>query len=319
MNLLRLPPTVSARYHLPGTRRFGVGPAILVLFWVAVATLGLVGTFGGHSARLSPSTSSQRSLAVETFSGSQPTVVLSLDHAIGTAPFFANVTASASGGSPPYNLTFCPSAAARPCEHDTSWDGTPWRQAVSFPNPGNYTITAAAIDAGGAGTSATALVVVTAIVPLAATYTEAATSGLAPFTDSFQTLVAGGTGPYTATWWFGDGSVLNATPGQAVQHTYLTPGEYAPKLVVADSQGHSVVHLLPSVRVTGPVTPAGPTVAGIPSSVFLMAVSAVVFLALIGGVGGYAWREHQIRRESTELVNQLWEGDLGDPEDDFPR
>jgi PKD repeat protein len=251
-------------------------------------------------------------------SSTAPNVTLGIDQSIGTAPFFANVTVTASGGQPPYNLTFCPSGTGLSCERDSVWAGTPWKMEISHTDPGNYTVQASVVDANGSIATASAMVEVRAVVPLSATVTEGAASGVAPFTDSFQTSIAGGHGPYRATWIWGDGTQNASSSLAPLNHTYTAAGTYIPRVTVADSQGRMVTHDLPAVKVTNlPVGQSGPTVAGLPAMFAPLLIGALAILVVVGATGTYVWRERQIRRDSFELVSQLWEGESPDSENEL--
>jgi PKD domain len=58
--------------------------------------------------------------------------------------------------------------------------------------------------------------------------------GAAPATIKFDTLITGGTGPYTVSWDFGDGS--EGSDEQTVLHTYNEAGIYNVVLTVTDSE-----------------------------------------------------------------------------------
>jgi PKD repeat protein len=63
------------------------------------------------------------------------------------------------------------------------------------------------------------------------------TEGIAPATFEFGADVVGGTGPYTYSWNFGDGSV--EVDDDDVAHTFEEAGTYSVGLTVTDSSGQS--------------------------------------------------------------------------------
>lgn len=306
----------AARQARPGRRL--VLPrltAILLILLVTAPVLAAILSSGGSpiptSAVGAGRTGSDR-VALQSSSG--PTVWLSLDHAYGYAPFQTNITVSASGGSAPYNLTFCPSSAN--CERDNAWMGTPWPIREQFTTPGNYSVNATVIDANGATGIATALIQVLAVQPLTAGFSEASARGAAPFVDAFNVLVGGGVGPYSVTWTFGDGTSMVATAGAPVNHTYETAGDFTPQVTVRDSRGAILERALPSVTVlTASAPPSSGGLTGLSFGYLALIVStATIAIAATAGVG-YAWYARRLQREANELVSQLWEEDARGPRD----
>ncbi len=68
--------------------------------------------------------------------------------------------------------------------------------------------------------------------PLTAAATASPTTGNAPLSVSFTGSATGGTGPYSYSWAFGDGSTSTA---QNPSHTYSAAGTYTATLTVTDS------------------------------------------------------------------------------------
>jgi PKD repeat protein len=66
------------------------------------------------------------------------------------------------------------------------------------------------------------------------------TSGDAPLTVDFNATIAGGTEPYTISWDFGDGDVIEDSDEQSVVHTFDEAGTYTVALSVTDSEDQTV-------------------------------------------------------------------------------
>src|SRR5918994_586650 len=66
------------------------------------------------------------------------------------------------------------------------------------------------------------------------------TSGDAPLTVDFNATIAGGTEPYTISWDFGDGDIIEDSDEQSVVHTFDEAGTYTVALSVTDSEDQTV-------------------------------------------------------------------------------
>src|SRR5215212_2888635 len=76
--------------------------------------------------------------------------------------------------------------------------------------------------------------------PLAVEITSSDTEGVAPATFDFEANVTGGTVPYTYSWDFGDGSVVERGDDETVDHTFDVAGNYTVSATVTDSTGRTV-------------------------------------------------------------------------------
>lgn len=103
-------------------------------------------------------------------------------------------------------------------------------------------------------------------LPLTASISIDSTNGdTAPATFLFETDPEGGTGPYTYSWNFGDGSPQ--VTEEDIDHTFANPGTYVVTLTVTDSTGQTAsdrreVNVRPAATTTGPATPPSPSAAG---------------------------------------------------------
>jgi PKD repeat protein len=62
------------------------------------------------------------------------------------------------------------------------------------------------------------------------------TEGIAPATFEFEAHVAGGTGPYTYSWGFGDDGSSRESNTQTILHTFEEAGRYNVGVTVIDSR-----------------------------------------------------------------------------------
>ncbi len=132
-------------------------------------------------------------------------------------------SASATGGTGPYTFTW-------DVGKDGLIDGTGVPFSTTFAVKGSYSIDAVAKDANGA-TAKVNLSVVVAPQPL--TVSIGAVSGAtAGKPVTFTATVSGGTGPYTISWTFGDGTTGT---GASVTHTYSVKGSYTVAATARDA------------------------------------------------------------------------------------
>ncbi|MGI0132184.1 MAG: PKD domain-containing protein [Thermoplasmata archaeon] len=302
----------------PSRRRASVRTGTALVAFAVVLVLFLPAIAAGLSGAAEPRSSGLRAsgTGAAATGTTAPKVVLSVDRTLGYAPLQANITVTASGGSTPYNLTFCPAASSGACEQDAAWLGTPWPIREQFTLPGNYTVNATVVDANGQASVATALVQVLAVAPLTVAFSEASVRGDAPFSDAFAALIGGGVAPYTVTWSFGDGTTLTASASAPVDHTYPSAGTFTPTVTIRDARGTLVERDLAAVTVlSSPDSRSNATLGGLPvSSLTLVVATAVVATVATLGVG-YALNGRRLQREANELVRQLWEEDPRGPEE----
>ena len=192
----------------------------------------------------------------------------------GPSPLTITFAASASGGAGPYSYRW------------TFGDG----QSASSQNPSHtytinaqYTVNLVVTDANQALGNATAIVItVTPALSASASVLNAAGDGslAAVFTGS----PAGGAGPYTFAWSFGD---AQSSTAQSPSHTYGAVGAYTADLTVTDSRGVSATSN--ALAITVSAMPAATAAANVTA---LDAPEAVGFTsAVTGGTApfGYQW------------------------------
>jgi YVTN family beta-propeller protein len=150
----------------------------------------------------------------------------------GVPPLDTHLNASASGGVAPYTFQWnfgdgSASVSGADVTHD-------------YATAGLYVATVFVTDASGdqAETSVFISVGAGAAIPLTVSVTALSLHGTAPFRVELAPTVIGGSGSYSLTWSFGDGSSsVTESNLTAVTHTYLVAGTYYPQLEVKDSSG----------------------------------------------------------------------------------
>jgi PKD repeat protein len=147
----------------------------------------------------------------------------------GVAPLSVAFTASAGGGTSPYEYYW------EFGDDDTSTFQNPTHV---YTTPGMYTATLTVTDASDPQQSATDTITITVITPLSVSISASPTAGTAPLTVSFTSSVTGGVSPFTYAWDFGDGSATSTEPNPS--HTYTAEGTYTATLVVTDSSDPSL-------------------------------------------------------------------------------
>jgi PKD repeat protein len=145
------------------------------------------------------------------------------DRLCGPAGTLVCFSGQAQGGVGPYTYTW------------DFGDGSPTVDLQSpchtYDTAGIYTVSLTATDSLSSTDTDTHLQIVIT-QPLSVTTSVSRTSGYAPFTAYFTSSIAGGTGPYTYLWDFGDGSTSALG---SPSHVYDNPGYYTVKLTVTDS------------------------------------------------------------------------------------
>jgi PKD repeat protein len=174
-------------------------------------------------------------------------VQLSASPTTGPAPFNTTFTVSATGGGGVYNLSLATGIG----QFSTNlWNGTNTSVPATYTVPGTYTVTATVADLLGVSGSASVTINVTGTAPLAAYPLQSATLGVAPLTVGFLVNVSGGNSPYAVAWTWGDGTISSSGSGQLVDHTYSTPGTYAPSVMITDAANRTLTLALSNVTVT---------------------------------------------------------------------
>ncbi|MFZ0891611.1 MAG: PKD domain-containing protein, partial [Thermoplasmata archaeon] len=167
----------------------------------------------------------------------------------GNAPFSPDFTVSATGGTPPYNLSVCPGYGACFPAID-QWSGSSESFVAHYPVSGNFTASASVADSAGDVAIGTIPITVDSNTPLNVSVLQSLSNGTAPLAVGFLATVSGGTAPYTIQWVWGDGSFGSSTNGGIVAHAYKSVGVYTPTLIVRDAANGSVTHALGVVDVT---------------------------------------------------------------------
>jgi PKD repeat protein len=142
------------------------------------------------------------------------------------------------------NLSLAAAAGGGYGGYSYTWNGLPPECAgfdlANFTcvlrTPGVYSLNVTVNDASGASATSHSvrLFVYGAPRPLSASDHASVTAGPAPLAVTFSSVVAGGVGPYTLNWSFGDGNFSAlANPGR----TFTATGTYTVRLNVTDSEG----------------------------------------------------------------------------------
>ena len=149
----------------------------------------------------------------------------------GTAWLHENFTATASGGTSPYNVTWDFGDGAVGYGFDVSH---------VYRSAGTYIPQVTVRDAAGdTGTAVTSTISVTGGLgcPLAIRIGASPTSGSTPLLVTLTASLSGGTGGYSVAWDFGDGGTGTGTQSA---HWYTTGGTFLVTAWVRDSSGHVV-------------------------------------------------------------------------------
>jgi PKD repeat protein len=207
----------------------------------------------------------------------------------GNAPFSPTFLVSASGGTPPYNLSVCPGYG--PCFPPLDrWSGSSESFVGNYPVAGNFTATAVVADSAGNVTIDTVPISVYSTTPLNVSILQSSSNGTAPLAVGFLATVTGGTAPYSIQWVWGDGTFGSSTNGGIVAHAYQSVGLYTPTLIVRDATNASITRALAVVDVTSNSTVAsshggGLLPSGESGATALVYVGVAALAAIVSGVG----------------------------------
>lgn len=280
---------------------------VALLIGVGVAPVSIAGTGAGAARGASLAASGPMSAATVG-------LVLALvpSPQTGPAPLQTNLSASISGGAPPYTLTLCfggsdhTSPAGNCLPPVSGWTGAaPIVRSHSFPAEGNYSVLGVANDSAGESVGSTALVVVTSPVPLIVSAVEQTTAGAAPLSVTFNESVSGSTAPVSLDWIFGDGSLAAGVSGVSVTHVYTTVGTFQPMLDVRDAAGRQTEEALPPITVNRASSPSAGIVPGLGSTAGLELAAAFVVAAAVAASAVTLFQRRRWRREGDELVDWL--------------
>jgi PKD repeat protein len=192
----------------------------------------------------------------------------------GPYPLQVNFTASAQNGTLPYRFDW------------NFGDGTTGVGAsVShfYLEAGHFRATLTVFDANGVAGTASVPITVTVPPGLNVTASVDPSSGPAPLTVAFSSTVGNGTGPFSYTWFFGDGTIASVPdPG----HVFRVPGDYTVDLAVQDSTGKNGAAYL-RVNVSGAPSPLRLVISLHPASADLPTANVSGYASEIGGSPPY--------------------------------
>jgi PKD repeat protein len=187
----------------------------------------------------------------EFFKSATPPVLLSTSFTYSpTSPQTSqqvSFTASASGGTGPYNFTWSFGDGAT---------GTGTTVYHTYSTAGSYNVLLTAKDSSPSPQTASSQQTITVTSPpppppsLTASFTASLSNPVVGQTISFTGSASGGTSPYSYAWNFGDSSTGSGSP---VSHVYQTAGVYTVVLTVTDATGHAAT-ASKTVTVTSPLS-----------------------------------------------------------------
>jgi PKD repeat protein len=187
----------------------------------------------------------------EFFKSTTPPVLLSTSFTYSpTSPQTSqqvSFTASASGGTGPYNFTWTFGDGAT---------GTGTTLYHTYSTAGSYNVLLTAKDSSPSPQTASSQQTITVTSPpppppsLTASFTASLSNPVVGQTISFTGSASGGASPYSYAWNFGD---LSTGSGSPVSHGYQTAGVYTAVLTVTDATGH-VATASNTVTVTSPLS-----------------------------------------------------------------
>src|SRR5215208_2108468 len=181
------------------------------------------------------------------------TVEITSSDTEGVAPATFEFEATIAGGTGPYTISWNFDDGSEESDDDETVDHT-------FDEADTYTVTVTVTDSTGRTVSDSILITVEAPPPLTAVeITSNDTEADAPATFDFEANVTGGTVPYTYSWDFGDGSVVESGDDETVDHTFDVAGTYTVSATVTDSTGRTVSDsILITVEAPPPLTAVEP-------------------------------------------------------------
>src|SRR5947209_268450 len=186
----------------------------------------------------------------EFFKSTTPPVLLSTSFTYSpTSPQASqqvSFTASASGGTGPYNYTWA---------FGDGMTGTGITVYHTYSTAGSYNVLLTVKDSSPSQQTATSQQTITVTSPppppsLTTSFTESLSNSVVGQTVSFTGSASGGTAPYNYAWNFGDSSTGS---GSSASHIYQTAGVYTVVLTVTDAAGH-VANASSTVTVTLPLS-----------------------------------------------------------------
>jgi len=220
----------------------------------------------------------------EFFKSTTPPVLLSTSFTYSpTSPQTSqqvSFTASASGGTGPYNFTW------------TFGDGAAGTGTIvyhTYSTAGSYNVLLTAKDSSPSPQTASSQQAITVTSPpppppsLTTSFTASLSNPVVEQTISFTGSASGGTSPYSYAWNFGDSSTGSGSP---VSHVYQTAGVYTVVLTVTDTAGH-VASASNTVTVTSPLSASFTYSPSNPAPLTNVQFTATT----TGGTGpyGYSW------------------------------
>lgn len=224
----------------------------------------------------------------------------------GPAPLTTELTATATGGIAPYSFEWnfgdgSQNQSGAQLSHTYASLGEYAATVFVADQAGDQVETGVFVDVGNASSTLTSL---------AAYVTVLAFEGTAPFTTQFSPAAIGGTGDYSLTWDFGDGSGNVTMSGLApVSHTYTSTGRFFPQLTVTDSANASVhwsaAVLGHAISVSATGSSGGPSSAALSGLAWTWVAGLVVAALVAGAVVGAVARS---RRDETATATPVRPG-----------
>lgn len=204
-------------------------------------------------------------------------------------PIVPDFTASVTAGPAPLSVTFTDTSTQSPTswqwdfEDDGTIDSTAQNPTHVYNTPGTYSVRLIATnEAGDVATTKTDLI--TANVPVNASFTANPTSGIAPFTVTFTNTTTGGV---SYAWNFGDGGTSTAT---SPSHQYTVGGVYQVTLTATGAGPNNVDTANTNITVNTAVTPSFTmTVGGNPITSAYESTNITFTSTSTGSITSFAW------------------------------